>query len=179
MFIRELKQLKQGALAKWLILGGFNLILRAQDKSNGRINRAMMARFRKALDHLEVKEIDLMGRKFTWSNNQASPTLSRIDRAFCSLAWERLYEKTILQALSSSTSDNSPIVISPLVTPRFSPKFKFESFWVHLLGFYEVVQEAWNRDSPHNLNHLITLHVKLGRVAKALRRWSKRESTWP
>jgi hypothetical protein len=43
MFIRELKQLKLGALDKWLILGGFNLILRAQDKSNGRINRAMMA----------------------------------------------------------------------------------------------------------------------------------------
>jgi hypothetical protein len=35
-----------------------------------------------------------------------------------------------------------------------------------------VVQEAWNRDTPHNLNHLTMLHVKLGRVAKALRRWS-------
>jgi hypothetical protein len=43
-------------------------------------------RFRRALDHLEVKEIDLVGKKFTWSNNQASPTLTRIDIAFYTAA---------------------------------------------------------------------------------------------
>jgi hypothetical protein len=109
-------------------MGDFNLILKAQDKNNGRVNRALMSRFRRALDHLEVKEIDLVGKKFTWSNNQASPTLTRIGRAFFSPAWEKLYEKPILQAMSSSTSDHSPILVPPLVTPRFNPKFKIESF---------------------------------------------------
>jgi hypothetical protein len=28
-------------------------------------------------------------------------------------------------------------------------------------------------DSPQNLNHLITMHVKLSRVTKALKAWSK------
>jgi hypothetical protein len=44
-------------------MGDFNLILKAQDKNNGRVNRALMSRFRRALDHLEVKEIDLVGKK--------------------------------------------------------------------------------------------------------------------
>jgi hypothetical protein len=65
MFIKELKQLKQPAGTKWLLLGDLNLIYKAQDKSNGRLNRGMMLRFRKALDHLGVKEINLVGRKFT------------------------------------------------------------------------------------------------------------------
>jgi hypothetical protein len=86
LFIRELRQLKHGALNNWLIMGDFNLILRVQDKNNQRINRPMLNRFRRALDHLEVKEIDLVGKKFTWSNNQASPTLTRIDIAFYTAA---------------------------------------------------------------------------------------------
>jgi hypothetical protein len=69
MFIRELRQLKQGAMPEWLILADFNLIYKIQDKNNGRINKQMMSRFRRALDYLEVKEINLVGKKFTWSNN--------------------------------------------------------------------------------------------------------------
>jgi hypothetical protein len=69
MLIRELRQLKQGAMPEWLILADFNLIYKIQDKNNGRINKQMMSRFRRALDYLEVKEINLVGKKFTWSNN--------------------------------------------------------------------------------------------------------------
>jgi hypothetical protein len=69
MFIRELRQLKQGAMPEWLILADFNLIYKIQDKNNCRINKQMMSRFRRALDYLEVKEINLVGKKFTWSNN--------------------------------------------------------------------------------------------------------------
>jgi hypothetical protein len=58
------------------------LIYQDQDKNNGNLNRRMMARFRRTLNKLEVKEIDLVGKQFTWSNNQVQPTLSRIDRCF-------------------------------------------------------------------------------------------------
>jgi hypothetical protein len=71
MFIREIKQLKGSVLPQWLLLGDFNMIYKPQDKNNGNLNRSLMARFRRALNFLEVKEIDLVGRKFTWSNNQS------------------------------------------------------------------------------------------------------------
>jgi hypothetical protein len=50
-----------------------------------------MLRFIRALNHLEVKEIQLIGRKYTWSNSQQNPTLTRIDRAFCTPEWEDFY----------------------------------------------------------------------------------------
>jgi hypothetical protein len=38
-----------------------------------------MLRFRRALNHLEVTEVDLAGRRYIWSNGQENPTFSRID----------------------------------------------------------------------------------------------------
>lgn len=39
----------------------------------------MMGRFRRFLDDVEAKEIPLLGRKYTWSNERTSPTLVRLD----------------------------------------------------------------------------------------------------
>lgn len=173
MFIRELRQLKNTVKPQWLLMGDFNLIYKEQDKNNGRLNRRLMLRFRRAINHLEINEIDLVGRKYTWSNQQETPTLTRIDRMFCTPAWEERYAVPILQPLSSSASDHCPILLSPLVTPYLQPKFRFESFWVNMSGFHELVAEAWNQPLQNIHNPLKTLHIKLSRVAKALKKWSK------
>lgn len=96
MFLRELRGLKSLASPAWLILGDFNLIYRDEDKSNDRLNRRMMLRFRRALNHLEVKEINLLGRKFTWSNGQDSPTMTRIDRIFITPEFENIYTDPVI-----------------------------------------------------------------------------------
>jgi hypothetical protein len=70
MFIRELKQYPLPP--KWLIIGDFNLIYKDEDKSNGRLNKNLMLRFRRAINFLGIKEIQLVGRKFTWSSSQLS-----------------------------------------------------------------------------------------------------------
>jgi hypothetical protein len=64
---------------QWLIVGDFNMIYKEQKKNNGRLNRRLMSRFRRTLNYLEVKEVELVGKQYTWSNNQVVPTLSRID----------------------------------------------------------------------------------------------------
>jgi exonuclease III len=79
LFIRELRHLKQGALQSWLIMGDFNLVYQDEDKNSGNLDRTLMHGFRRALNFLEVKEIQLNGRNFTWSNRQANPPMSRID----------------------------------------------------------------------------------------------------
>jgi hypothetical protein len=71
LFIRELRHLKLTTPSLWLLLGGFNLIYKAQDTNNGNLNHRLMHRFRRALNYLELKEIHLRGRKFTWSNNES------------------------------------------------------------------------------------------------------------
>ena len=66
----------------WTVLGDFNLITSEEDKNNGNLNRAMMGRFRRLINDLELKELSLHGRKFTWSNQQDSPTLVKLDIVF-------------------------------------------------------------------------------------------------
>lgn len=173
MFLRELKQLKALALPRWLIIGDFNLIYKEQDKSNGNLNRRLMSRFPRTLNHLEVMEVPLLGRKFTWSNLQNNPTLTRIDRAFCTPAWENHLPNPVLHSLSSSTSDHCPLLILPFIAPRPKPKFRFESYCTEMQGFHGCVQEAWSRDVPTSHNPMTTLHIKLSRTAKALRLWPK------
>jgi len=63
--------------------GDFNLIYQVEDKNNTNLDRAMMGRFRRFLDEVKVKEIPLLRRKYTWSNERSSPTLVRLDRTFC------------------------------------------------------------------------------------------------
>jgi hypothetical protein len=100
--------------------------------------------------------------------------MSRIDKTFCSSTWENLYANPALQALSSSTLDHCPLLLTSFISPQTTPRFRFESFWVNILGFHNVVSEAWNKPATLYLNHMLPLHIKLGRAAKALKAWSKK-----
>jgi hypothetical protein len=174
LFIRELRHLKPAHSDKWLLIGDFNLIYKNEDKSNNRLDRRMMNRFSRALNHLEVKEIPLVGRRFTWSNQQVSPTMSRIDRGFSTPEWEELFANPTLQPLSSSASDHCPLLLAPLISPKVNSIFRFESYWVQMEGFKECVAQAWSREVPTSYNSLATLHIKLSQTAKAMKNWSKK-----
>jgi endonuclease/exonuclease/phosphatase family metal-dependent hydrolase len=70
-----------------------------------------MGRFRHLLSDLELKELHLHGRLFTWSNERTHPTLERIDRVFVSAEWEDLYPNSYLQSLYSGCSDHAPLLL--------------------------------------------------------------------
>jgi hypothetical protein len=81
-FLHELKSLQANLQDEWLVSGDFNLIYKAEDKNNSRLNRRLMGRFKAAIDRLELRELPLYERKFTWSSNpnsQAEMTMTRID----------------------------------------------------------------------------------------------------
>jgi len=82
LFMQEITGLKQLMLPAWLILGDFNLIYRAQDKNNGRLNLPMLNGFRSTIDNLLLAPIELQGKKYTWCNDQQTPTMTKIDHFF-------------------------------------------------------------------------------------------------
>ena len=61
--------------------GDFNLIYRAEEKNNSNVDRAMGC-FRRFLNDLELKELELRGKKFTWSIERTAPTLVWLDECF-------------------------------------------------------------------------------------------------
>jgi hypothetical protein len=48
--------------------GDFNLIYKAGDKNNQCLNRRLMGKFKRLLLDLELLELHLHGRLYTWSN---------------------------------------------------------------------------------------------------------------
>ena len=75
LFLQERRDIRAACLGPWMVAGDFNLIYKDKDKNNSNLNRAMMGRFRKLINDLALKELPLLGRKYTWSNLQESPTL--------------------------------------------------------------------------------------------------------
>jgi hypothetical protein len=67
---------------------------------------AMMGCFKRFIDDLALKEIPLHGPKFTWSNQQESPTLVKLDRVLRTVDWEELYLNCLLQSLATNDSNH-------------------------------------------------------------------------
>ena len=141
-FLGELRWISHDVLDRWLLIGDFNLILRASDKSNATLNRRLMGAFRDLVQDLQLKELNLRGRKFTWSNDR---TQTRIDRAFCTSQWDLMKPNVFLQALSSRVLDHCPLFIAGHATVKKHRGFRFEIFWPRLQGYHEVISEAWNK----------------------------------
>lgn len=64
-FLQEMRDIRAACTGPWLLAGDFNLIYRAADKNNQNLDRAMMGRFRRLLNDLEMREIELLGRRYT------------------------------------------------------------------------------------------------------------------
>jgi exonuclease III len=110
-FLQEIQSLKPVDSSAWLVVGDFNMIYQARDKSNLNLNRSLMGSFRHTLDSYELFEFNLQNQKFTWSNERAGPTLVRLDRVFCNKEWDLLLSNFNLLALSSPLSDHCPLVL--------------------------------------------------------------------
>lgn len=172
LFMDEIKQLRPTLQPKWLLLGDFNLIYRARDKNNSLINRTLMNRFKAVLDDLELKELHLHGRRFTWTSETENPTMTKIDHIFCTRDWELSNTDCFVQAISSSMSDHCPMLLTCSHFRHRNKAFKFESFWTKMHGFIEVVRQAWTRQ-VRSEDKIRTLHIKLSGTARALKNWSR------
>jgi hypothetical protein len=172
VFLDEIKDLKLRGKKEWLILGDFNLICKAEDKSNNRLNRRIMTQLKETLDEAQLMEVDLRGRAYMWSNEQNEPTFTRIDRVFGSPEWHLLFPNIDLHALSTLGSDHAPLLLTGDVKRQNYSGFCFESFWANMPGFLETVQTAWAQ-LVNTQDSILRMHVKLIRTAKALKLWRR------
>lgn len=81
-FLQELVDITELHVGPRVVLGYFNLIMNPKDKNNNAVSRRMLSRFRSKLNQLELKEVYLNGRHYTWSNERGCATLERIDHIF-------------------------------------------------------------------------------------------------
>lgn len=109
-------------------------------------------------------EIDLQGRRFTWSNEPDNPMLMRMDIFFGTPEWHLLFPNSDLQALSTLGSDHCPPFLSGDVTRQNYKGFRFESYWINMQSFTETMQAAWNQpvnmlEFIYGYQHLFILYI--------------------
>jgi hypothetical protein len=184
-FLDELRAIRAGLQGSWAVTGDFNLILEAADKNNPNLHRRMMGRFRRLLNDLELKEQDLIGRRYTWSNERQEATLEKLDRWFCSIDWDEGHPDCLLQALSSSLLDHCAIMMSTNVSYERKARFHYQSFWPKIGDYQEVVAAGWFAVEEHP-NPFVDLSNRLRSTAGFCRGGvigvsvtSRNKSSWP
>jgi hypothetical protein len=63
------------------------------------------------IDGLNLKELQMFGRKYTWANNLSNPTFEKLDRVLITTEWEEKFPLTMVQALTREVSGSyTPLV---------------------------------------------------------------------
>lgn len=133
-FLDELRLLRSLTGAS-LVCGDFNLIYQDHDKSRGVLHRGWMRCFCSILDFLQLAELYLFGRLYTWSNERSQPTLERLDRVFVSVEWMGAFRNHYLCCLPTDCSDHAPLSLKLYFESWYKPRFRFESFWPAVYGW--------------------------------------------
>lgn len=173
-FLEELREVRGHCAGPWMLAGDFNMIYSSEDKNNDNINRAMMGRFRRFVNEMELKEIPLLGRRYTWSNERASPTLVKLDRVLCTSDWEDIFPDCVLQSQETEISDHCPLVLGLKDSVQGKRRFHFESCWTQLPDFLDTVKASWEQ-LVDRVGPLQRISVKLKRLSRALQSWSSKK----
>lgn len=162
-FLEELAAIRDQCSGPWAIIGDFNLILDETDKNNRRINRRTMCLFRQCVAELELLDVHLHGRRYTWSNERENPTWVRLDRTLVTLDWDERFPNHHLQALSSDASDHCPLLLQTNLSVTSKPCFHFEPFWPKFSDYQAALQRGWQCDTG---------------ISDPIESWMRSSKTW-
>jgi endonuclease/exonuclease/phosphatase family metal-dependent hydrolase len=109
-FLRNLATHDPGDDIPWIIAGDFNLTRHPSDRNNANFSTSEVELFNDAINTLGLFELPLRGRKYTWSNKRATPTLIRLDRVFINHAWNVRFPSSSISSISRDTSDHVPLL---------------------------------------------------------------------
>ena len=149
----ELKQRVDSINKPILLLGDFNVMLHAGERTGSfRCDRSMND-FSEWISDLRLLDLPLHGLKFTWRRNESK---SRLDRALCCHNWLSSFPHLWLKGLNRSFSDHNPLLITKEVCNNWGPKpFRCYDAWFLNPKFKGFMVNEW-RNIPN-----VPLHKKL------------------
>ena len=88
--------------------------------------------FNVIIETLDLRELEMTGRKYTWSNYAEVPTYKKLDRILVTIDWEQKFLLASVQALTREISYHTPLLLD---TGEPSHRgnirnFKFELAWL-------------------------------------------------
>jgi hypothetical protein len=171
-FTNWLMNIDASIMNLWMILGDFNLMRSPENRNRegGDVNNMLL--FNRIISHLDLVEIPLKGRAFTWSNMQNYPLLERLDWIFTCAHWTTTFPVTFATPLAKLSSDHIPIKIQIGTSIPKAQIFRFEEFWLDFEGFTDTVQSHWQQ-ARHFTNSAQDLSARMKSLRHGLKNWSK------
>ncbi|XP_073368047.1 uncharacterized protein [Aegilops tauschii subsp. strangulata] len=121
---------------------------------------------------MELRDVYMHGRRYTWSNERDSPTLVRNDRFLCISDWDTSQPHCLLRCLATTVSDHCPLFLDCSPQHAGPKRFHFERFWIKLDGFYAAEADAWaGVDDPDPFRRV---YLRLKLTARRLQSWGAR-----
>jgi hypothetical protein len=173
-FLAELVRTCESKTIPLLLAGDFNIFRKPEDKSNENFNPRWPFIFNAIIENLNLREIALSGRQFTWASRRETPTYEKLDRVLASVEWEQKFPLVTVRALTRSGSDHTPLLIDAGIQAHVGnkPRFSFELSWLEQEGFYELIANEWAA-GPIGKTSIQTWQNKIRHLRRFLRGWAK------
>jgi hypothetical protein len=110
-FLAEMANTCSRESLPYLIGGDFN-IMRPQDKSSGTFDFKCPNLFNSVIESLDLKEIVMFGRRYTWTGPCDDPLLEKLDRVLVSADWVDKFPLSFVEAGDRNTSDHTPLILN-------------------------------------------------------------------
>jgi hypothetical protein len=130
--------------------------------------------FNAVIEGLNLHELEITGRQFTWANALANPTFEKLDRILMSTDWELNFTRVTTVACNRDLSGHTPLLLDTGDGRGISrqQEFKFELGWLLREGFIEMVKEVWENENGGS-NSLERWQARVRRMRQFLRGWAK------
>ena len=124
-----------------LVRGDFNIIMRRGEKNNDNYYGRWSFMFNAIIESLNLREIDLTGRQFTWANSLPNPTYDKLDTVLTSVEWEQRYPLVSVHAMQRAISDHTPLLLDSSEATHIGNKnlFSFELSWFEKKNFLDII----------------------------------------
>jgi hypothetical protein len=100
--------------------------------------------FNSIIEFSGLKEVNLIGRNYTWTNNLPEPTFEKLESVLVSMEWDLAGK----QRYFWSCAFNVEIWVPP---PHYN-SFRYENCWAERGGFMEIVEKSWNTSTFHKFD---------------------------
>ncbi|XP_028071217.1 uncharacterized protein LOC114273615 [Camellia sinensis] len=154
----------------WCLAGDFNEIQNLGEiRGCSRRDRGIKE-FNLFIENIELLDLPMLGRQFTWCNSNEGERWSRIDRVLMSMEWlERL--KLKLWGLERSVLDYCPLLLVKDGRDWGPRPFHFINAWTLHLKFGEIVKKSWDDSAITGWAGFVIMN-KLKVLCSVLKKWN-------
>lgn len=174
LFMEEIRKLAELVQHPWMLVGDFNLVRWLVDHSGDMRGFGLMCAFNDLIRDFQLVDVPLENRKYTWSNKQPAPILSKIDRCLITPEWALQLLDISLQALEVIVSDHAPMLLQCKHRQQRKAPMRLKRFWLQYAYTAETVRTTWEDPIMEQGDVIKIFEKRMNAVHVAMREWHRK-----